>query len=269
MRDRGLRIESPLGNLNLPKVNATDNPAEVGPVDIVAFTVKLYDSESAIGMLPALIGPQTLVIPFQNGVDSVQMLTRAIGRTHVVGGTTYVACVVAEPGVIRHTAMNRLIFGPLDASQASRLEVFAEACRHAGIDTTLSDRVNVEIWTKFARLSVFSGMTAITRCPIGPIVDDPDLFAMAEAALHESIAVARCKQIPLAHSLFTEIVDSLKALPPQTKSSLLQDLEGGRRLELPWLSGAVVRIGQEVGVETPVHRFIATVLKPHVGGRAH
>jgi 2-dehydropantoate 2-reductase len=268
LRERGLRIESPLGDLHLPKVNATDDTATVGPVDIVVFTVKLYDSEAAIRMLPPLIGPDTLVVSFQNGVDSTEMLARAVGRGHVAGGTTYVACVVAQPGVIKHTAMNQLIFGPLEPVQSARLEPLAEVCQRAGIDTRRSDRVAVEIWTKFARLTVFSGMTAITRCPIGPIVADPDLMAMTEAALHESISVARARQIPLAHSLFDDVVAAMKALPPNTKSSLLQDLEAGRPLELPWLSGAIVRIGREVGVDTPTHRFITMVLKPHVNGLA-
>jgi 2-dehydropantoate 2-reductase len=267
LRERGLRIESPLGNLHLARVQATDDPSSIGPADIVFFTVKLYDSEAALRMLPPLIGPSTLVVSLQNGVDAVDMLSRAVGRAHVAGGTTYVACVVAEPGVIRHTAMTRLVFGPLEASQGARLEPLADLCRRAGIDTTLSDRIMVEIWTKFARLSVFSGLTAITRCPIGPIMAEPDLVAMVEAALHESIAVARGKQIPLAHSLFDEIMTATKTLPPTTKSSLLQDLENGRPLELPWLSGAVVRIGREVGVETPTHAFITTVLRPHVKGR--
>ena len=124
-----------------------------------------------------------------------------------------------------------------------------------------------DIWAKFVRLSVFSGMTALTRCPIGPLRDDPDLLAMMRAGLLESIAVARAKGVALPEKAFQEMDGAMGALPPNARSSMLEDLERGRRLELPWLSGTVVRIGQEVGVETPVHRFIATALKPHVNGR--
>jgi 2-dehydropantoate 2-reductase len=266
LRERGLRIESPLGNLHLPRVHATNDPAGVGPVDLVFFTVKLYDTQSAIGLLPALVGKDTLIVPFQNGVDSVNVLTQAVGPSHVVGGTTYVSAVISEPGVIRHTAMNRLIFGPLMPAKVPLLEQLLHLARSAGIDAALSDTIMVDIWAKFARLTAFSGMTAVTRCPIGPVMADPDLLAMVEAALHESIAVARARQIPLAATVFNEIVAAMAEMPPGTKSSMLEDLERGRPLELPWLSGAVVRIGEEVGVETPTHRLIATLLKPRVNG---
>jgi 2-dehydropantoate 2-reductase len=267
LQQRGLRIDSPLGNLHLPLVSATDDPAAVGPVDIVFFTVKLYDTESALRLLPPLIGPTTLVVPFQNGVDSVSVLTRSVGPAHVAGGTTYVSAVVSEPGLIRHTAMNRLVFGTLDAESSPLLESLLEAAQSAGIDAVLSDRIMTDIWAKFCRLTVFSGMTAMTRCPIGPVMADPDLFAMLQAALRESIAVARGKQITLKDTVFDDIIAAQQALPPGTKSSMLEDLERGRPLELPWLSGAVVRIGGEVGVDTPTHRLIVTLLRPHAHGR--
>ncbi|HEY7172583.1 MAG TPA: 2-dehydropantoate 2-reductase [Vicinamibacterales bacterium] len=267
LRERGLRIESPGGSIHLPRVNATDTPADIGPADLVFFTVKLYDTQSALALLPPLIGPQTLVVPFQNGVDSIDVLTRAYGRSQVAGGTAYVAAVIAEPGVIRHTAMNRLIFGPLSGAPPGALPQLLAACRRAGIDAALSERILVDIWAKFVRLSVFSGMTAVTRCPIGPIREDPELRAMSDDALHESIAVARAKQIPLPASTFSEIVAASDALPASARSSMLEDLERGRPLELPWLSGALVRIGEEVGIATPTHRLIVSLLRPHVNGK--
>jgi 2-dehydropantoate 2-reductase len=219
-------------------------------------------------MLPPLLGPDTLVVPFQNGVDSVETLTRAVGRAHVAGGTAYVAAVIAAPGVIRHTAMNRLIFGALSDGHPAVLEQLLSACTRAGFEATLSEHVLVDIWAKFARLTVFSGVTSIARSPIGAVRGDPDLAALMEAALRESIAVARGKQIPLPHSLYADVMSSLSALPPHAKSSMLEDLERGRRIELPWLSGALVRIGEEVGVDTPTHRLIVALLRPHVNGAA-
>jgi 2-dehydropantoate 2-reductase len=266
MRARGLRIESPKGNVHLPRVDATDDAAAIGPVDIVFFTVKLYDSEAAARALPALVGPNTAVIPFQNGIDGVGIVTRAVGDAHAAGGSAYVSAVIAEPGVIRHTAMDHLIFGELDGRRSSRLEALLDACRPAGFQSTFSDRINVDIWTKFVRLSVFSAMTAVTRCPIGVIVNDPDLLAMLKTAVREATAVAHAKGVPVPDDGAEQIERAYKALPPQAKASMLEDLERGRRLELPWLSGAVVRIGREVGVETPVHRFVTTVLHPHVNG---
>src|SRR5204862_2138829 len=132
--------------------------------------------------------------------------------------------------------------------------------------TTLSEQIHVDIWTKFVRLSVFSGMTTVTRCPIGPIVSDPQLLAMLKDAVSEATRVAQARGIPVPSDGPERVEKAYAVLPPGAKSSMLEDLERGRRLELPWLSGAVVRIGEEVGVPTPIHRFIATVLKPHVNG---
>jgi 2-dehydropantoate 2-reductase len=267
MRTRGLRIDSPKGDLHLERVTATDDPAAIGPVDIVFFTVKLYDSESAAGMLPPLVGPDTAVIPFQNGVDGVRNVSRAVGEPHTAGGTAYVSAVIAEPGVIRHTAMDHLIFGELDGRRSERLERLLDACKPAGFQSTFSDRINLDIWTKFVRLSVFSGMTAVTRCPIGVIVSDPALMEMLKTAVREATAVAQASGVPVPSDAAEQVERAYKALPPQAKASMLEDLERGRRLELPWLSGAVVRIGRAVGVDTPVHQFITTVLQPHVSGR--
>src|SRR5580765_198326 len=172
MRTHGLRIDSPKGNVHLANVKAESDPAAVGPVDVVFFAVKLYDTESALSLLPPLVGPRTVVVGFQNGVETVGTLTRAVGASHTAGGVSYVSAVIAEPGVIRHTAMDHLIFGELDGSSSPRLEALLEACRPAGFQATLSSNITVDIWTKFVRLSVFSGITAVTRSPIGVIVND-------------------------------------------------------------------------------------------------
>ena len=267
LRAHGLRLHSPKGDLHLPHISATDDPTSIGPVDVVIFAIKLYHTESALPLLPPLIGPDTVVVPLQNGVDSVDVLTRAVGRPHVAGGVAYVAAVITEPGVIRHTAMDHLIFGELDRTISARLQALLEACRAGGFQATLSERIEADIWSKFVRLTVFSGMTAVTRSPIGPLRDDPDLWAMTQAACLETMAVAHARGISLPPRVLDEIVTMIQGLPPQAKSSMLEDLERGKPLELPWLSGAVVRIGRELEVETPIHRFIATVLKPHVDGR--
>src|SRR5262245_19360136 len=152
LRASGLRIESPLGAVHLQNVMATEDPRTVGPVDVVFFTVKLYDTDAALKVIAPLIGPGTSVISFQNVVDSVGVLRSALGREHVAGGTTYVAASIAEPGAIRHTAMNRLIFGPIDGKPTPVLEELLAATTAAGIETTLSERVTTDIWAKFVRL---------------------------------------------------------------------------------------------------------------------
>jgi 2-dehydropantoate 2-reductase len=266
LRSNGLRIISPKGDAYVPNVKATDNPSDIGPVDVVLFTVKLYDADAALALLPPLIGPGTVVVPLQNGVDGVDIVMRAIGREHTAGGTCYVSALISEPGVIRHTAMDQLLFGELAGSRSARLERLLEACSGTNFQSTLSPDITVDIWTKFTRLSVLSGMTAVTRSPVGVIVNDPDLFEMLKAAVAEAVAVARAKGVAVRADMVDDTARAYQALPYGTKASMLVDLENGRRLELPWLSGAVARIGREVGVATPIHSFIATVLKPFVSG---
>ena len=267
IRARGLRIDSPKGNVHLPRVKAESDPTAVGHADVVFFAVKLYDTEGALALLPPLVGPDTVVIGFQNGVETIGTLTRAVGASHTAGGVSYVSAVIAEPGVIRHTAMDHLVFGELDGSRSPRLEALLEACRPAGVQATLSSDITVDIWTKFVRLSVFSGMTAVTRGPIGVIVNDPELLEMLKAAARETMAVAHAQGVAVPEGIDEDVAKAYRALPPQAKASMLEDLERGRRIELPWLSGAVVRLGREVGVATPTHTFINAVLRPHVNGR--
>ena len=266
MRSNGLRIVSPKGDVHVPRVHATDRPSDIGPVDVVLFAVKLYDVEAAIALIPPLIGPETIVIPLQNGVDGIDIVSRAAGRDHAGGGTCYVSAMISEPGVIKHTAMDHLLFGELDGSRSARLERLLDACAKTNFQTTLSSDINVDIWTKFTRLSVLSGMTAVTRSPLGVIMNDPELLAMLKAAVAEAVAIAHAKGIAVRGDMVEDVARAYQALPYETKASMLVDLENGRRLELPWLSGAVARIGREVGVPTPIHGFIAAVLRPHANG---
>jgi len=168
--------------------------------------------------------------------------------------------------VIRHTAMEQLIFGELDRTKSPRLTRLLDICRGARFQSMLSDDIQVDIWTKFVRLSVFAGMTCVTRAPIGVTVRHPELFEMLKAAVAEGLAVAHANGIQVPPSTVADVAEAYRALPPEAKASMLEDLERGRRLELPWLSGALVRLGREVGVPTPIHSFISAVLTPYVNG---
>jgi 2-dehydropantoate 2-reductase len=268
IRTRGLRVESPKGNLHLTDVEAASDPAEIGVVDAVLLTVKMYDLDTAAATLSPLIGADTVVVTLENGVEAVDIVSRHVGRDHVAGGVAYVGAVISEPGVIRHTALEALIFGELDGRRSDRLAALEAACQRAGVAARVSDDIRVDLWSKFVRLSVFSGMTAVTRSPLGVIREDPELFEMLQAACRETIEVARAKGVTLGEGVMDEILKMVRDLPHHAKASMLEDLERGRRLELPWLSGGVVRLGREAGVATPIHQFIATVLKPHVNGAA-
>jgi 2-dehydropantoate 2-reductase len=266
MRREGLRVVSPKGDLHLPRVDATDDPASLGPADVVMFTVKMYDAEAAAAQLRPLIGPDTAVITFQNGVEAVDIVARHVGAAHVVGGVAYVAAVITEPGVIKHTALDRLIFGEADGTPSPRLLAFAAAGERAGYAAVASAHIQKDLWGKFARLATFSGTTSLTRLPIGPIRADAALLDMVQTAIREVMTVGRARGVQLDDSVLTEAVQMMRTMPDGSKSSMLEDLERGRTLELPWLSGAVVRLGREAGVATPIHQFIATALGPWVNG---
>jgi 2-dehydropantoate 2-reductase len=266
LQQSGLRITSPKGNLHRP-VTATDDPSRIGPVDVVIFTVKLYDVESSAARLAPLIGPDTVVITLQNGVEAVDMVSRHVGPGHVAGGVAYIVAVVDEPGHIRHTTADRLVFGEPDGRPSDRLVRFQEAGRRAGFVADLSAHIDVDLWVKFVRLGTWSGMTTATRSSMGVIRQQPELLQMMEAALEEAMAVGRARGVPFPEGLVDGTMQMVRNFPPESKSSMLEDLERGRRLELPWLSGAIARMGQQSGVPTPTHAFINAVLLPHQNGR--
>ncbi len=263
----GLHIESPHAALHLPTVRATDDPAHVGSVDVVLFTVKLYDVDAAAAALKPLIGLDTVVITLQNGVDAVDMVARHVGADHVAGGVAYIVIVIDKPGHLRHTTAQQLVFGERDGSRSPRLVAFEKAGLRAGFQARASTTIEADLWTKFVRLSTWSGMTTVTRSPMGVVRDNEELFAMMMTAIDEVIAVGRARGITFPATLMDDTLALIRNFPASSKSSMLEDLERGRRLELPWLSGAVVRLGKEAGVPTPTHRFITAVLTPFVNGR--
>jgi len=265
LRTKGLVIESSLGNATI-KVRAVERAEEAGTVDVVLFTVKLYDADAAAATLTPLIGPDTVVITLQNGVEAVDMVAKHVGKDHVAGAAAYIVIVIDKPGHLRHTAAHQLVFGEPDGTRSPRLVAFEEACTRAGFHAKTSTGIETDLWVKFVRLSTWSGMTAVTRCPMGVIRDDKDLFAMMMTAIDEAIAVGRARGVRFPENLVDETLKLIHRFPAESKSSMFEDLERGRPLELPWLSGAVVRLGREVGVPAPTHQFITTVLSPFVNG---
>jgi 2-dehydropantoate 2-reductase len=266
MQTGGLHITSPQGDVHLPKVQATDRPQAIGPVDVVLFTVKLYDVDSAAATLAPLIGPDTVVITLQNGVDAMDMVAKHVGADHVAGGAAYIVVVIDKPGHLRHTTAQQLVFGERDGRRSDRLVAFEQAGIRAGFQAQASTDVESALWTKFVRLATWSGMTTATRSPMGIVRDTPETYEMMMAAIAEVIAVGKAKGVNFPPDLMEGTLNLIKNFPASSKSSMLEDIERGRRLELPWLSGAVVRIGREVGVPTPIHQFITTILTPFVNG---
>jgi 2-dehydropantoate 2-reductase len=263
----GLKIGSPLGDLDLRPVSTTSDPRIVGPVDAVLFAVKLPDTETAAQACAPLLGESTGVFTFQNGVESAERIGRILGADHVVPGVCYIAATIAAPGAIRHTGtMARLLFNEAHGTRSARVEALLAACRAAGIDAETPGDIQAAIWQKFVRLAPFAGLTALTRTPIGTIRAIPDTRALLAAAVEETAATARAQGVTFGAETAAEVLAWFDELPEGMSSSMAYDLSVGKPLELPWLSGAVVRLGSERGVPTPTHRFICQALSPHQNG---
>jgi 2-dehydropantoate 2-reductase len=269
LRSNGLKIESPHGNLHLPSVQVTADPADVAPVEIVLFAVKLWDLEKAAESLCPLLSPTTRVITVQNGIDAVERLAPILGHDHVVPGLAQIATVIGSPGVIVHSSKFALLrCGHLDGHADPTLSAFAAAAQEAGLDVALTDKIEVELWQKFVFLSAVAGMTATTGFPMGPILSDPDTRAMFHALLNEVSAVGRAKGVALPPDHGDKALAFADAtLPPHMKASMAHDLERGNRLELDWLNGKVVALGRTLGVPTPTNEAVYAILKLHRMGR--
>lgn len=271
MKKNGLRIESVHGNLHLPKPNVTDDPKSVGPVDIVLFAVKLWDTEKAAELARPLVGPDTRVITLQNGVDSVERVTPILGAQHVVGGVTYVATVIASPGVISQTSQFAAMrFGHADGHADPKLDAFVAAGKAAKLDIALSENIERERWQKFIFLTAMAGSTASLRSSIGPIRDDPQTRDVFKNLMEEAFAVGKAKGVALDHAYIDDRMKFLlEKVEPGMKASMAHDLERGNRLELDWLNGKVRALGEQLRVPTPASDMVYTVLKLHRMGARH
>lgn len=264
----GLRIESALGDLHLKDVNVTDDPKQIGPVDVVLFAVKLWDTETAGEQARSLVGSGTRVITLQNGVDSVERLAPILGDDATIGGATYVVAKIAQPGVIRHTGtMARVRCGRLDRRPDAVLAGYVEEIKAASIDITLADDMLLDLWKKFVLLSGTSGITATTRQTLGAVRDDEDMRAFFYKLMHETIAVGRAAGVDFPPGFAAELDSWVAGFAPAMKASMANDLEAGNRLELDWLAGKVIALGRKHGIPTPSHEAVYAMLKPYRMGR--
>lgn len=262
---KGLTVKSVLGDAQL-KVKVFADPQHAGEADVVLFAVKLWDTESAAEQLRPIV-KNGVVIPFQNGVESIDRLRKILPEKSVMGGSAYIATRIAAPGVIEHTGtMARLRFGPVLAPQRPAAEALLAACKKAGINAELSDDIVLVNWEKFVFLVAMSGTTTLARAPLGVVRGDADLRWMFEQTMREAWTIARQRGIKLPEDFVEKHMAFAETLPAEMRASMLHDLEAGNRLEAPWLCGAVVRMAREAGIDAPVNRAIYAALKPYVDG---
>jgi len=266
LQSDGLRVEGP-EPMHIERVNATDDPARVGPVDFVMLGVKLWDTETAIEQMRPMVGPDTTIISFQNGVLKDRYLRDAFDASRIMGGLGYVATTIDRPGVIRQTGpMQRLIFGEFDGSRSSRGEALLGACLDGGINAELSANILREIWKKYVFLVGLSATTATIRRPIGPIRENPQTRAFFYDLMREVVAVGRAQGVDLAGDYADTALAFGDSVADDMYASMYHDLERGKPLEVRWLSGGVVELGEAGGVPTPLNRAVADILALHAAG---
>ncbi|WP_366553527.1 ketopantoate reductase family protein [Aquibaculum sediminis] len=268
LRESGLRVHSPLGDLHLQEPRLLDRESDA-PFDLVLICTKLRDLEGGIDIAEEHLASEGLVAAMQNGVESEDRLKNRLGAKRVLGAVAYIAAALERPGVVRHTGeMARLVVGLPGGGSHPVLDSLMAACRRAGIEAEVAADIEAAIWRKFVFLAPFAGLTASWRQAIGPLREKPNAWAFYGNLVREAVAVARARKVNLPEDAADQVLTFTRGLPDGMKASMLHDLEAGRPLELHWLTGAVARLGAELGVETPASSSVTAELQRYADGTA-
>lgn len=263
IRTQGLRVETPGGDIVIHPAQAAEDPAQVGVVDAVIVGVKTWQVTEAARAIQPMIGPDTFVVPLQNGVEAPMQLAEVLGAAHVLGGLCGTMSWVVGPGHIRSIGQTHFIkFGELDKRPSERAERLRQVFERAGVKVEVPPDIQVSLWEKFLFVVSFGGLGGVTRAPIGVIRTLPETRQMLEQCLREIVAVARARQVALSEESVGKSMAFLDSLAPGGTTSLQRDIADGKPSELEAWNGAVVRLGREAGVVTPLHEFIYHSLLP-------
>ncbi|RWD86714.1 MAG: 2-dehydropantoate 2-reductase [Mesorhizobium sp.] len=267
MRQGGLRIHSDAGNIFLPTVSASASPADIGPVDLVIFAVKLYDGEKAAAALGPLIARNTRVVTLQNGIDSIELLRRHVRDDKVIGGATYLSGFIGRPGEVVHAGgLQQILVGGHREPLIRELQALCD--RAVGLELKPVADIDSVLWEKFVTLAAFSGATSLMRSGIGPILRDPEARIFVEQLRDEGMAVAAAAGHPMAEGFEERVITRWTAFPPHVKSSMANDLERGKPIEVAWLSGRMHELGMKLSIATPGHTAVFRALHLHAAGAA-
>ena len=269
MKANGLAIENKtLGNIHVPGVKVTDDPASAGVADIVILSVKLWDTEDAARAISPIVGPHTGVLSLQNGVVKDDILREFFPASQVMGGVGYVATYISKPGVIHQTGtMQRIVVGEYDGTASARARFLHDALVKAGVTAELSPDIRRALWEKYVFLVGLSGTTTTMRRPLGDVRANARSRQFLHDLMRETVAVGRAHGVNLAEDYADQRLAFADTLPHDMTSSMHHDLERGNRLEVEWLSGGVVQLGAAKSVPTPCNRAVWDVLALHAGGR--
>ncbi len=246
---------------------ATSDPAEVGKVDAIIFGVKGDGLEAAAKACIPMVGDDTVVIPFLNGVEASDMLVQILPEKNVANGVAQISTTISAPGHIKQTGeFNRFIFAERDSRPSERIDALRDAINEAGSSAPATDDIERDLWSKFVLFSAVSGVTAAARCTIGDIVGNDHLTGLFQAIISETANLARARGVSLSDTIETDIWTAAKALPANMRASTAIDLENGRPLEIEWISGAVARLSEESGLQAPVNKTVYALLSPYRHG---
>lgn len=268
IRSSGLRVLKEGEVLQVPQLLAASHPAEVGVVDVIVIAVKLYDLARAAADMAPMVGPHTMVVPIQNGVTSHEIINTALGGPYAAGGTVFISASIAEPGVVvARGRTDRLIFGEIDCSISPRVRAFQQACQAAGIDAIASPDILRDMWEKFVVIAGTSAVCCLSRQSVGYVCADPALGGLMMQGMREAMGVARALGIDVADDTDRKGLAFNQSVAYGTRVSMLEDIDNGRRTELPWLSGHLVHEAARLGVNVPLHTMAHACLSPYSQGR--
>jgi 2-dehydropantoate 2-reductase len=263
IQERGLTVHSVDGDFRVEDAKATDQPGEVGHVDTVLVGVKAWQVAEAAEQMRPMVGPQTFVVPLENGVEAPDILAQVLDREHVLGGLCAIISFIEAPGIIKHAGYEPFVaFGELDTRPSERTAALRDAFVAAGVKAEIPPDIHVAMWRKFLFISSFSGVAAVTRSTAGELRSIPETREMLVAALNEVAAVAKARGVDLPEDAVKLALQSIDDLPEDGTASMQRDIMDGRPSELEAQNGAVVRMGREAGVPTPVHAFIYATMLP-------
>ncbi len=263
LRERGLRVESISGNFHVAKVKATDDPASIGAVDAVLMTVKAWQLAGAAQNIAPLLGSETIVVPFENGIEAPEVLSPIVGVQHVTGGLCAIVSFVVTPGHIRHAAIEPMVmFGELDNRRTARIERLREAFTRAGVTAEVPPDIHRSMWTKYLFIATLSGFGALTRVPIDVWRAVPGIRDLVTESLREVAALAAARGIELGDNPVGKTWQRYDAMTPGSTSSLQRDIMEGKPSELEAQLGAIVRLARAAGVAAPVTEFVYLALVP-------
>ena len=269
IQNSGLRLIGDKEKILLKDVNATNNPRDIGPVDLILFCVKLYDVESAAALIKPIITKDTVVISLLNGINGPERLSKTLGKGIICAGSARVSARILEPGTIRFLGDSdghTLTFGHKEKNLPIIAHKFCEICNFSGFPAQISNNIEVELWDKLIQLTCVAGLTTLARKPMGVVLEEPNLFAIGEKILMEVEAIARSKNIALSPNIFENKIKLICSFPRDLYASMYHDLVAGKRMEVEDIFGYLANEGEKNNIQTPIIDFLYAFLKPHMNG---